>query len=283
MKKIVLLAGIVLLAVTVPAQTSIKLMSFNIRLDVESDGENKWDLRKEKVAALMNHYDADFIGAQEVQHHQLQYLQQALNGYSYIGVGRDDGKTKGEYSCIFYNTSTYTMVKQGTFWLSATPDTVSMGWDAACNRVCTWGLFKNNKTKQLVWVMNTHFDHVGVQARENAAKLILDSAKQFQQEKNVPLFLTGDFNTRPEDRPFSILSKELQYARPLSEEPAYGPADTWNGFKFREKPDGCIDYIFTTRMKNIHIKKYSTLTDSDDMKYPSDHFPVLAECEIDPN
>lgn len=281
MKKIISLASLLFLTLLAPAQTRVKLMSFNIRLDVESDGVNKWDLRKEKVAALMNHYDADFIGGQEVQHHQLQYLLTQLKDYNYIGVGRDDGQTKGEYSCIFYNTTTYTLIKQGTFWLSATPDTVSMGWDAACNRVCTWGLFKNKKTRKLIWVLNTHFDHVGEQARQQSARLILERIRGLLQEKNVPLFLTGDFNTRPEARPFSILSEGLQYARPLSEEPAYGPADTWNGFKFNQQPDGCIDYIFTSRMENIHIKKYSTITDSYEMKYPSDHFPVLAECEIE--
>ncbi|HMI78382.1 MAG TPA: endonuclease/exonuclease/phosphatase family protein, partial [Ferruginibacter sp.] len=113
------------------SQQEIKIMSYNIRLDVASDGENRWDLRKDKVAGLMNYYEADFIGAQEVQHHQLKYLLENLNGYSHIGVGRDDGKEKGEYSCIFYNNEKFKVIQQSTFWLSPTPDSVSFGWNAA--------------------------------------------------------------------------------------------------------------------------------------------------------
>lgn len=131
-------------------QLPIKVMSFNIRLYVESDGVNRWDARKEKVVGLMNYYEANFIGGQEVQHHQLQYLQSQLKNYSYIGVGRDDGKEAGEYSCIFYNNNKFALEQQGTFWLSYTPDSVSMGWDAACRRVCTYGLFNSIKTQQML-------------------------------------------------------------------------------------------------------------------------------------
>ena len=129
------------------AQQEIKVMSYNIRLDVASDGENRWDARKDKVAGLMNYYEADFIGGQEVTHSQLIYLTENLIGYSYIGVGRDDGKQKGEYSCIFYKKDKFEMIEQSTFWLSPTPDFISKGWDAAIVRVCTYGLFKNKKNQ----------------------------------------------------------------------------------------------------------------------------------------
>jgi endonuclease/exonuclease/phosphatase family metal-dependent hydrolase len=145
-------------------------MSFNIRLDVKSDGENQWDKRKEKVASLMNYYEADFIGLQEVQHHQLQFLKEKMPSYNYIGVGRDDGKEAGEYSCIFYNKEKYLVEQQSTFWLSQTPDAVSMGWDAACNRVCTYGLFKSKLTNKQFWVSRTLT--MGVTARIESAKLI---------------------------------------------------------------------------------------------------------------
>jgi len=146
--KIFIAFVIFILPVVVNAQQEIKVMSYNIRLDVKSDGENQWDKRKDKVAGLMNYYEADFIGGQEVQHHQLQYLLQNLNGYSYIGVGRDDGKEAGEYSCIFYKKDKFDVVQQSTFWLSPTPDSVSKGWDAAYNRVCTYALFKDLETKK---------------------------------------------------------------------------------------------------------------------------------------
>lgn len=261
------------------AQAEVKVMSYNIRLDVKSDGENWWENRKDKVAGLMNYYEADFIGAQEVLHHQLNYLKEQLNGYDYIGVGRDDGKQAGEYSCIFYKKDKYTLIRQSTFWLSPTPDTPSKGWDAALNRVCSYGLFKHKKTKKLLWVFNTHFDHMGKTARLESAKLINQKIKELNKD-NHPVIVTGDFNSKPEEEPAQYMQSQLQNSRSISKL-VYGPADTWNGFKFNQKPDGCIDYIFVSHSKYLNVSKFATLTDSYDMKYPSDHFPVLATITID--
>lgn len=262
------------------AQQQVKVMSFNIRLDVASDGENRWDLRKEQVAALMNYYEADFIGGQEVQHHQLQYLLTQLLRYSYIGVGRDDGKEDGEYSCIFYNKEKFDVVEQSTFWLSPTPGVVSFGWNAACRRVCTYGLFKNKHTTQMLWVLNTHFDHVGDTARLESAKLITAKIGELTKGKKYPVILTGDFNSKPGEAPAMYMAENFNNARSISKEKPYGPADTWNAFAFNKKPDGYIDYIFVSKDKNIVVKKFATITDSYEMKYPSDHFPILATIEI---
>lgn len=256
------------------AQTEIKVMSYNIRLDVASDGENRWDVRKDKVAGLMNYHEADFIGGQEVTHPQLEYLVNHLMGYSYIGVGRDDCKTKGEYSCIFYKKDKFDVILQSTFWLSPTPDSISKGWDAAIVRVCTYGLFKNKKTKQQFWVFNTHFDHIGKVARLESAKLIIEKIKELNT-KNYPVILSGDFNSKPDDPPIEYIYNNMQNSRYISKL-VYGPADTWNAFKFNSKLDGCIDYVFISRDKRISVSKFATLTDSYDMKYPSDHLPVLA-------
>lgn len=260
------------------AQTEIKVMSYNIRLDVASDGENRWDARKDKVAGLMNYYEADFIDGQEVQHHQLKYLSEKLNGYSYIGVGRDDGKEEGEYSCIFYRKDKFTLIRQSTFWLSPSPDSVSFGWDAACRRVCTYGLFKSKKTKQFFWVFNTHLDHMGKTARLESVKLIIKKITELNTN-NYPVILSGDFNSRPEDEPSQYVMANMQNSRSISQQ-VYGSADTWNAFKFNEKPNGCIDYIFLSHYKYITVSKFATLTDSYDMKYPSDHFPILATITI---
>jgi endonuclease/exonuclease/phosphatase family metal-dependent hydrolase len=263
------------------AQQQIKVMSYNIRLDVESDGENRWDARKDKVAALMNYYEADFIGGQEVQHHQLEYLLSQLTKYKYIGVGRDDGKEAGEYSCIFYNKEKFQLIQQSTFWLSQTPDSVSFGWNAACRRVCTYGLFQSKKTKQMLWVFNTHFDHMGDTARLESAKLITAKINLLTKEKKYPVVLSGDFNSKPDEAPAVYMNEHFQNARNISKEKPYGPADTWEGFEFNKKPDGCIDYVFISKDKRWTVKKFATITDSYDMKYPSDHFPILATLELE--
>lgn len=259
----------------------LKIMSYNIRLDVASDGENRWELRKDKVAGLMNYYEADFIGAQEVQHHQLQYLLQQLKEYAYIGVGRDDGEEDGEYSCIFYKKNKFEPIKQSTFWLSATCDSVSFGWDAACRRVCTYGLFREKATQKIFWVFNTHLDHVGQTARIESVKLITKKINELNT-KNYPVIFMGDLNSRPEDAPVQHLNTVLQNTRTNSIQ-AYGPADTWNAFKFNTRPNGCIDYIFTSGGKQVNVLKFATITDSYDMKYPSDHFPVMATIKLNDN
>lgn len=278
MRKIIFSILIVAAPFFSKAQTEIKVMSFNIRLDVASDGENRWDARKDKVASLINYHEPDFMGGQEVQHHQLQYLSGILNGYGYIGVGRDDGKQEGEYSCIFYKKDKFDLIKQGTFWLSPTPDSVSFGWNAACRRICTYGLFRAKKTKQLVWVFNTHFDHISGLAREESARLIVKKIGEINTN-NYPVIVTGDFNSRPLEAPARYMVQHMDDARAISRL-AYGGADTWNGFHFNKKPDGCIDYIFVTKDKRIAVSKFATLTDSYDMKYPSDHFPIMATITI---
>lgn len=277
--KLVKIFLIFISALPVYSQQEIKVMSYNIRLDLASDGENRWDVRKDKVAGLMNYYEADFIGGQEVQHHQLKYLLDNLKEYAFIGVGRDDGKEAGEYSCILYKKNKFTLLQQSTFWLSPTPDSASKGWDAAFNRICTYGLFKHNKTKQIFWVFNTHFDHIGKTARLESAKLIIKKIQEVNT-KNYPVILSGDFNGRPNEAPVQFITGVMHNSRSISKQ-VYGPADTWNGFHFKKKLDGCIDYIFVSMGKKISVTKFATLTDSYDLKYPSDHLPVLATIIID--
>ncbi|HMK02856.1 MAG TPA: endonuclease/exonuclease/phosphatase family protein, partial [Ferruginibacter sp.] len=212
------------------------------------------------------------------QHHQLTYLLKNLNGYSYIGVGRDDGKEGGEYSCIFYNKEKFKLIQRSTFWLSPTPDSVSFGWNAANIRVCTYGLFQHKKTKELFWIFNTHLDHVSKLARLESVKLITQKIAALNT-KDHPVILTGDFNSRPEDEPTQYMNTKMQNARTISNL-VYGPADTWNGFKFNQKLNGCIDYIFISKNDKVKVTKFATITDSYDMKYPSDHLPVMATIKI---
>src|SRR5690606_37171259 len=182
--------GLNLMHQTGMAQIDVNVMSFNIRLDTESDGENRWDKRKEQVAGLIKYYAPDFVGGQEVMHHQLEFLLKNLPKYAHVGVGRDDGKQGGEYSPVMYNKEKFELVQGGTFWLSPTPDSVSFGWDAVCRRVCSYGIFKEKLTGQHLFVLNTHFDHVGEIAREASARLILQKITEINT-RNFPVILTG--------------------------------------------------------------------------------------------
>jgi endonuclease/exonuclease/phosphatase family metal-dependent hydrolase len=262
-------------------QSEIKVMSYNIRYDAPNDGDNIWDFRKEKLSALMAYYDADFIGTQEVQHHQLEYLLQKLPTHSYIGVARTDGKMDGEYSAIFYNKEKWKSISQETFWLSPTPSVPSKGWDAAFERICTYGLFQCQKSKKFIWVLNTHFDHVGKIARLHSAQLIVGKIKELKDKKNYPIVFMGDLNAMSDENTIVLFNQYLKDARQVSQLPAYGPEDTWNAFQFFKKPSGRIDYIFIKEDPSVKVKRFATIDDFYDFKYPSDHLPVMAYLQID--
>ncbi|KAF2519251.1 endonuclease/exonuclease/phosphatase family protein [Flavobacterium salilacus subsp. salilacus] len=271
------LALMMLLPLCVYSQ-HIKVMSYNIRLDVESDGENRWDNRKEFLTQQVKFYEPDFMGVQEALPKQMIHLLLYFNNqYDAIGVGRDDGKYEGEYSAIFYNIKKYKVVQQSTFWLSETPDAPSMGWDAACKRICTYGLFEDLKTKQKIWVFNTHFDHVGTVARKESAQLILKKIKELNKQ-NYPFVLTGDFNLEPNSEPITTIKTELKDSKDLAKL-TFGPSGTFNGFEFNKPVTRRIDYIFTPT-EGVEVLKYAVLSDSEDCRYPSDHLPVYVEIAL---
>lgn len=128
-------------------------------------------------------------------------------------------------------------------------------------------------------VANTHFDHISDSARLESAKLICTTIIRRSSGK-YPVIITGDFNSKPDEAPAAWMTKYFNNARSISTHPPYGPADTWNAFAFDKKPDGCIDYIFVSKRNNISVNSFATITDSYDMKYPSDHFPIMAVIEI---
>ena len=251
---------------------STKLMSYNIKYDNTNDTVNNWNDRKEDLIRLIRHYEPAFIGTQEVLHRQLTYIDSCLTNYAYIGVGRDDGKQKGEYSPIHYDTTRYRILKKNTFWLSETPDKVSKGWDASLERICTYGLFEDIKTKDRLWVFNTHFDHRGVKAREESAQLIIDKIKGINS-KNLPIVLMGDFNLRPEQKPIHLIKAYLDDGKEITSKPFYGPSGTANGFDQKRILNTRIDYIFT---KHLKVKRYMHIDDRmENNKHISDHLPVL--------
>ncbi|MGG5208771.1 endonuclease/exonuclease/phosphatase family protein [Chryseobacterium sp. MIQD13] len=252
----------------------LKVMSFNIRLQVTSDKENAWTERKQDVADLLNYYHPDYFGVQEALPEQMKDIKTGLKNYDYVGVGRDDGKEKGEFSAIFYDTSRLQVIRSGTFWLSETPEKPSRGWDAALNRICTYAVFKDKKSKKEFLAMNLHFDHIGNVARVKSSELILKKITELNP-KNLPVTLTGDFNLTEDSEPIKILSKNLNDSFYHSETKPYGPKGTFTAFNVNEIPKDRIDYIF---VKGFRIKSQRHINDRrENLLYPSDHFPVLAE------
>jgi len=265
-----------LLAFNAHAQP-LKLMTYNIRLDVASDGENAWPQRRDFLVAQIKFYAPDIFGTQEGLPHQIEFLQKQFPGFDSEGIGREGGG-KGESTHIFFEKSKFLLKESHTFWLSPTPDTVSMGWDAACLRVCTAVLLKNKKTKQQFWVFNTHLDHIGETARQNSIDLILKKIKQLNVGK-LPVIFMGDLNAEPGSVVVSRLKKEMIDTREGSEAAPFGPSGTFNGFKFNEPVTKLIDYILVSRAA-IRVKKLAVLSDSKNLRYPSDHLPVLVEIEF---
>ncbi|MEZ4839705.1 endonuclease/exonuclease/phosphatase family protein [Flavobacterium sp.] len=253
----------------------LKVMTYNIRLDLASDGENSWSKRKERVADLIRFYEPDIFGIQEGLPQQVNYLDSILVDYKVFGDGREGGN-KGEHSSIFYKHNQVELIEQNTFWLSETPNQVSKGWDAALNRICTFGLFKNKESKHLFWVFNTHFDHMGEIARVKSARLIHQKITQINT-KNYPLIIMGDFNLEPDAEPILFLSNHYLHSKKEAQL-IYQSGGTFNGFAFHKPIDSSkeIDHIFITK-KAFEVKKYAVLTDSYSCKYPSDHFPVIVE------
>lgn len=277
MKKIVSLVLSFSLVICLQAQP-LNVMTFNIRLNTSADSLNAWPYRKDKAASQILFHEAHLVGVQEALHDQMIDLQQRLSAYKYVGSGRDDGKQKGEYSAIFYDTARLQLLQTQTFWLSEQPTVPgSKGWDAAITRIVTWAKFKDRKTKKQFYAFNTHFDHRGKEARRESAKLLLQKIKEIAGSR--PVVVTGDFNAQPSDEPIEILigkdnPDRLTDAKEITAAPHYGPTGTFNGFTQKESTNEPIDYIF---LKNGgRVLKHATLSESWEGRFSSDHFPVWA-------
>jgi endonuclease/exonuclease/phosphatase family metal-dependent hydrolase len=254
-----------------------RVMTFNIRYDNAGDGVNRWSERVDEVAALIRKYDPDIIGVQEALNHQLKDLVRLLPDYSWYGVGRDDGKEKGEYCAIMIKSGRFGLMEEKTFWLSEIPEVPgSKSWDAAITRIATRTRLFDKETKKEFLVMNTHFDHVGKAARKNSASLIKAYLTGYYESKQIPIILTGDFNFERSEDPYKLLTAEhsiLLDSRPLGDHQG-----TYCGFEVGGMECKSIDYIFHT--SDWIVRKYKVITDNDAKHYPSDHLPVLAEFEM---
>ncbi len=265
-----------------PAPAPLNVMTFNIRCDNDGDGLNGWSYRKERAATAILFYDVDILGAQEVVHNQLVDLQERLEGYAVVGVGRDDGKEGGEYSPVWYKTDRFSLLDSGWFWLSETPDEVSMGWDAAYKRVATWVKLQEKASGQCYFVLNTHLDHIGETARRESITLILDRVKELGE--GMPVIVTGDFNALPDSEVIAhitdpALPEHLTDTRAIAPV-VYGPQWSFHDFgRLPYEERELIDYVFVR--DGLKALRYGVLAETENDGYLSDHAPVLVTLAVE--
>jgi len=260
-------------------KVALNVMTFNIRYDNADDLQNNWQYRKDFAARMIGFYNVDIVGTQEVLKNQLDDLLQRLPGYTSLGVGRIDGKEKGEYSAIFFQTQKFEVEKNGHFWLSQQPESIgSVGWDAACERIVTWAVFKEKKTGLRFAFFNTHFDHIGVVARKESALLLKKRVTEIAG--TLPVILTGDLNVTPDaEAVYTLLADgQLADSRKLSKL-SYGPSWSFHDFgRTALAARRRIDYIFVG--KGIKVNRYASICETLDSTFLSDHNPVFAEIEL---
>ena len=249
----------------------LKVMSYNIRLGVGKDGTNSWQFRAPATAEMLKAQKPDVFGIQEAYGFQVEFIEEFCPEYKSAGVGREDGKKKGEHMSIFWNKNTIKMIKWGNFWLSETPDVPSMGWDARCKRTATWALMKDKKTGKKFYFVNTHLDHRGAEAQKNGLALIVDRIASINPE-GYPMVLTGDFNIKPNNPALVDLDKKMSSAREIAEKTDH--LNTYNGWSIK-KTDSIIDFIYVSGFSAC--PEYQTVTTKyADKPFVSDHYPIFA-------
>ena len=249
-----------------------KAISYNIRYDGHSDLAPDWAERKVPILAQLQKERPTLIGFQEVLVHQLKGLQSALPSYRSVGVGRDDAKEAGEFAPIFYDTTRYKLLQSGTFWLSPTPEAPSKGWDAALNRICTFALLESKYDRKKLWVLNTHFDHMGAEARMHSAELLAEKFAELTQNTIAPLLLLGDFNAEPDSPVYLLLKTTFQDLSCSKRHRELCSGPTFNAFTLTASDDKIIDYFFGS--PEVIPIQYKVLQTPFERSYPSDHFPL---------
>ena len=319
MKKQILFVLLIVASLPLSAQQML-VGTYNIRNKNANDSlqGNVWTKRCQVICDQVNFMAPEIFGAQEVLYGQLQDMKQALDGYDYIGIGRDDGKQAGEYEAVFYKKDKLKLLDHGDFWLSETPDKPGLGWDAVCIRICSWGKFERIQPDpsprrkglfrrdpqpkgQVFYFFNLHMDHVGVVARREAAKLVVAKVKEIAQ--GAPVFITGDFNVDQTNEIYSIftqsgLLKDSYDAARIR----FAENGTFNAFKTEYYTTSRIDHVFVS--PSTTVEAYGVLTNSywtpdavDETlkssdapqeisfdnyirRNPSDHYPVFVKVRL---
>ena len=258
----------------VKEESVMRVMSFNIRCT--NVGKDSWEDRIGIVSQTMLESEADSIGVQEATPEWMATLKETVGDkYAYVGVGRDDGDNKGEYSSIFYLKDKYTAVESGTFWLSETPDIPSYGWDAACRRVCTWVVLENKENAERYVHINTHFDHIGVTARKNSVDMIVEKAKEFT---DIPVVFTADMNVKQDSENYNqFVNSGVLYDTKFSA-PYTMNYCTYHDTKPNKHKDDVIDYVMINN--KFSAVSYRVVTEGIDGRFVSDHYPVYADIVV---
>jgi endonuclease/exonuclease/phosphatase family metal-dependent hydrolase len=249
--------------------SDLSVMSFNLRYDEPSDEENQWNNRKESCITMLNEVKPTVFGVQEGLHNQVSYLDDNLQNYSYVGVGRDDGYSGGEYAAIFYNEAIIELIDNGDFWLSETPEYPSFGWDANNIRICTWAKFRDiNKNKEF-YVLNTHFDHKGKTSQKESSKLIVQKIQEIT-ESDLPIFITGDFNMLISNSCLEPIRTNYFSAQRFAERSDDNKSYNAFGLDIISRN---IDFIF---YNNSRAVSYKTIVKNYGVSYISDHYPIIS-------
>ncbi len=260
------------------AAGTLDVMSYNIRCGSceAADSPDNWKLRKYLVAHIIKTHNPDVIGLQEAEIFQLEDLAEMLDDYSWIGLGREDGKGKGETTGILFRHARFTLQGQQTMWLSLTPQKVSLGWDAHYRRTLTIAKLMDSVTKKNFFVFNTHFDNEGELARQESAKFLL--AEVAKIDPALPLAVTGDFNFKTGTEAYNIITTTLADAEKSSATPAAGGNKTYNAFGEDKDPNHKIDFIFVRKEAAVVSHKIDATIYNN--RYPSDHFPIIVRMNL---
>ena len=265
-----------------PPQTCapVRVMTYNIRLDLESDGLNRWSNRRQQFIGQIRLMRPSILGLQEVVAGQKADLERAMPEYTFLGVARDDGKSAGEFSNLAVDRSVFQVRSSGTFWLSPTPNVPSKGWDAAYRRIATWAHLSRNSDGKRFLALNTHLDNEGQTARlESARQIVRWLAANRKPGERV--LVTGDLNTEPGTPPLQELTSPdlgLRDAALISKTPAVGPVGTWNDFQALPKESSRIDFVLVDPV--IEVEQYGVLAwHGQGNRTASDHFPVVADLD----
>ncbi|RYU90109.1 endonuclease/exonuclease/phosphatase family protein [Mucilaginibacter terrigena] len=276
--KLTLILLLIATATLTQAQ-QLNIGTYNLRYSNQGDSTagNGWGQRFPWAAKLIQFQDLDIFGTQEAKYHQLTELTDSLPGYKWVGAGRDDGKHGGEHSAIFYKADRFRILKTGDFWMSTITDKPNKGWDAALPRICTWAQFRELKTGFTFYFFNLHMDHIGIVARRESAKLVLEKIKQMAGAS--PTILTGDFNVDQTSDSYAVINdsgllKDSYVLSPVK----LAPNNTFNAFDVNTAGDKRIDHIFVS--KQFKVKRYGILTNTYHGRAPSDHYPVVAIMEV---